>query len=43
MLLFQAEEDILLFNERYVKGEQQIMFNELNIDIPYDENRRAIR
>ena len=40
---YQADEDIFLFNERYVKGELQIMFDELNISISYDEIRRAIK
>ena len=40
---YQADEDIFLFNERYVKGELQIMFDELNISISYDEIRRATK
>lgn len=32
-VFFQADEDAVLFNERYVKGEFQVMFDELNIVI----------
>jgi hypothetical protein len=34
---FQADEDIIDFNERYINNELQCMFQELNIDITYEE------
>lgn len=40
---YQADDDILFFNERYVKGELQIMFNELNVTISIDEMKLAIK
>ena len=40
---YQADDDILFFNERYVKGELQIMFNELNVTISTDEMKMAIK
>ena len=30
---FQIDEDVLLFNEHYLRGEFQIMFDELNSEI----------
>lgn len=35
--IFQLNADILHFNERYVKGKFQCKFDELNIDIGYDD------
>ena len=34
---FQTDDDVLFYNERYVRGELQIMFDELNRDISRDE------
>ena len=39
---FQPDEDAILFNERYVKGEFQVMFDELNIMLSEQEIRVAI-
>ena len=41
MVFFQPDEDILLFNERYLQGELQCMFKELNVSIQYDEVLKA--
>ena len=41
-VFFQADEDTVLFNERYVKGEFQVMFDELNIVISEVEIHNAI-
>ena len=41
-VFFQADEDAVLFNERYVKGEFQVMFDELNIVISEVEIHNAI-
>jgi len=40
---YQADEDTLHFNERYVKGEFNIMFEELNIEISNDEILKACK
>ena len=40
---YQADEDILFFNERYVNSEFQIMFEELNIPIAYSEVLLAVK
>ena len=40
---YQADEDIIFFNERYLDGEIQIMFDELNREISYDEIRKAVK
>ena len=40
---FQIDEDILFFNERYVRGEFQIMFDELNGEILRTELLTAIK
>ena len=34
---FQPDEDILFFNDRYIKGELQVMFDEINVDIDISE------
>ena len=39
---YQADEDILLFNERYVKGELDVMFQELNVEISQNEIRKGV-
>ena len=39
---FQPDEDAILFNKRYVKGEFQVMFHELNIMLSEQEIRVAI-
>ena len=40
---YQADDDVIFFNERYVKGEFQIMFDELNLAISGDEIKMAIK
>ena len=40
---YQADDDVLLFNERYLRGEFQIIFNELNTDISVEEIKTAIK
>ncbi|MEW8548380.1 MAG: reverse transcriptase family protein, partial [Candidatus Thiodiazotropha sp.] len=40
---YQADEDILFFNERYLKGEFQIMFDELNVEISLLEINSAVK
>ena len=38
---YQPDEDILYFNERYVKGEFQVMFEELDIPISFEEIKKG--
>ena len=40
---FQPDEDILFFNERYLNGEIQIMFEELNVTITDMEIKKACK
>ena len=40
---FQVDEDILFYNERYVRGEFQIIFDELNCEIQTNELLKAIK
>lgn len=40
---YQADDDILDFNERYMRGEFQVMFDELNVPITLDEIKRAVK
>ena len=40
---YQADEDIIHFNERYINGEYQIMFEELNGAITYLEIKKAVK
>ena len=40
---YKADGDVLLFNERYVRGEFQIIFNELNTDISVEEIKTPIK
>ena len=40
---FQADDDVLLFNERYVNGELQIMFQELDTEISLSEIKKGIK
>ena len=40
---YQVDDDILFYNERHVRGEYQIMFDELNTDILNDEILTAIK
>ena len=40
---FQVDDDILYYNERYVRGEFQIMFDELNSEVIKDELLSAIK
>ena len=39
---FQPDDDIIYFNERYLNGEMQIMFDELNVSLTVDEIQKAI-
>ncbi|MCW4345840.1 MAG: reverse transcriptase family protein [Candidatus Thiodiazotropha endolucinida] len=40
---YAPDEDILYFNERYVKNEFSIMFEELNVDFSHNEILKAIK
>ena len=40
---FQADDDILFYNERYVNGELDIMFQELDVEISQSEIRKGIQ
>ena len=40
---FQADEDVIFFNERYFHSEVQIMFSELDEEISMDEIKTAIK
>lgn len=40
---YQADEEILFFNERYLKGELQTMFDELNVEISLLEIKTAVK
>ncbi|MCG8044774.1 MAG: reverse transcriptase domain-containing protein, partial [Candidatus Thiodiazotropha endolucinida] len=40
---FQADDDILFYNERYVKGELQIMFQELDTEISVSEIIKGVK
>ena len=40
---YQADEDVVFFNDRYVNGEFQIMFEELNGEISYLEIQKAVK
>ena len=40
---FLPDEDVLLFNERYMKGKRQVMFKELNVDITESEILKAVK
>ncbi|MCG8033540.1 MAG: reverse transcriptase family protein, partial [Candidatus Thiodiazotropha taylori] len=39
---YQPDEDILYFNERYIQGELQVMFEELNIPISEAEIKKGV-
>ena len=39
---FQADDDILYYNERFLNEEAQVMFDELNVDITSNEIQKAI-
>lgn len=39
---FQADEDIIYFNERFLNEEAQVLFDELNVDITSNEIQKAI-
>ena len=41
-IFFQPDEDIIYFNERYLNGEMQVMFAELNVSLTVDEIQKAI-
>ena len=40
---YQADEDIIYFNEWYINGEYQVMFAELNVEISYLEIKKAVK
>ena len=40
---FQPDEDILCFNERYVQGELQVMFEEINLSMSLEEIKDGVR
>lgn len=40
---FQADEDVLFYNERYVKGELGVMFQELDAEISLNEIQKAVQ
>ena len=40
---YQPDEDILYFNERYVQGELQVMFEELQLSISLEEIKDGVR
>ena len=40
---YQPDEDILYFNERYMQGELQVMFEELNLPISLEEIKKGVR
>ena len=40
---YQADEDVIFFNERYFNSEVQIMFSELDEEISVDEIKKAIK
>lgn len=40
---FQADEDVLIYNERYLKGELGVMFQELDVEISLTEIRKAVQ
>ena len=40
---YQADEDVLAFNERFLNDETQIMFDELNVNIAQQEILKAIK
>jgi len=40
---FQVDEDIVHFNERFVRDEFQVMFHELDTDVSLDENNKSIK
>ena len=40
---FQPDEDVLYFNDRYLKGELQVMFDQLNVTISETEITKAIK
>ena len=40
---FQADDDVLFYNERYVKGELEVMFQELNVEISLNEIRKGVK
>ena len=40
---YQADEAILYFNERYLQGELQVMFEELNVPISLEQMKKGVR
>ena len=40
---YQADDDILFFNERYIRGAFQVMFEELNAEISLFEIQKAVK
>ena len=39
---FQVDEDIVHFNERFVRDEFQVMFHELDSEVSLEENNKGI-
>ena len=42
-VFFQPDEDVIFFNERYINGELQVMFDELNVSLTEEEIMKAIK
>ena len=42
-IFFQPDEDVIFFNERYINGELQVMFDELNVSLTEEEIMKAIK
>ena len=40
---FQPDEDILYYNDCYVKDKMKIIFNELNVELSMEEITKAIK
>ena len=40
-VFFQADEDIIYFNERYLDGELSVMFDELNVPFTINDVKKA--
>ena len=41
-IFYQPDEDVLYFNERYAQGEIQVMFEELNLPISFEEIKKGV-
>ena len=40
---YQADKDIMYFNERYINGGYQVMLEELNVEISYLEIKKVVK